>query len=183
MFATKIADEFLLKKESWIVDLFQHLKKTSNFFSKRFSTRMSQLLTTYPDENFDKIFPKIITFGTWPEVFRTMREKILAWAKLFSLLAKVFRQAYLNWKLFVHLSSLKLLKNSENHRGATWETFRNFWTFWSIVEQWARTFLPFDKILSVGDSKLTFTYAERIFGGKNAFLKDFGTLTKSWFGF
>ena len=69
------------------------------------------------------------TFGTRREVFWTMREKILAWAKFFSFLAKVFRLACQNWKLFVHLGSFKLLKNSENHRRTTWKTFRIFRLF------------------------------------------------------
>ena len=136
-------------------------RKNSNFFSKRFCTRMSQLLTTYPDELFETFFLKtlfsVITFGTWREVFRTMREKNVAWAKFFRLLAQVFRLACQNSKVFVHLSSLKLLKNIENHRGTTWETFWNFRIIWIHVEHRARNFLPYDKILPLGDSKLTST--------------------------
>ena len=144
-------------------------------FNKGFWTRMSLLLTTYPDANFEKFsrnfFFFLSLFGTWREVFRTTLEKILAWAKIFSILAKVLRLACQNWKLFVHLSSLKLLNNSKNHRGTTSETFRNIGTFWNLVEHRARIFLLFDKNFAVGDSKLIFTQAERIFGEKTLFLR------------
>ena len=134
---------------------------------------MSQLLTNYPDENFENFFQKIlfffITFGTWREVFGTIREKILAWAKCFSFLAKVFQLACQNWNLFVHLGSFKFLKNSQNHRGTTWKFFRIFRLFWNLVEHRAWNFLPFDKKISVGDSKLTLTSAERIIGEKTLF--------------
>ena len=55
--------------------------------------------------------------------------KKLTWAKFFSFLAKIFRLACQNWKLFVYSSIFKVLKNSENHRGTTWKTFRNFRIF------------------------------------------------------
>ena len=161
-------------------------RKNSNFFSKRFCTRMSQLLTTYPDENFETFFLKIlfsfITFGTWREVFRTMREKNFAWAQFLRLLAQVFRLACQNSKVFVQLSSLKLLKNIENHRGSTWETFWNFRIIWIHVEHRARNFLPFDKKFTVGRFKADFHVSREKNWRKNVFLKDSGTLTKSSLG-
>ena len=146
---------------------------------------MSKLLTTYPDENFENFFLKIlfsvITFGTWREVFRTMREKNITWAKFFSFLAKVFQLACQNWKLFVHVSRLKLLKNSENHRGTTLESFWNFRKFWIHVEHRARNFRPFDKNFTGGRFKADLHVSREniCIWRKNAFLKDLGTLTKS----
>ena len=144
---------------------------------------MSRLPTTYPDENFENFFLKIlfyvITFGTWREVFRTMREKNLTWARFFSCLAKVFQLACQNWKLFVHVSRLKLLKNSENHRGTTLENFWNFRKFWIHVEHRARNFRPSDENFTGGRFKADFHVSRENIWTNNAFLKDFGTLTKS----
>ena len=105
--------------------------------------------------------------------------KKLTWAKLFSFLAKVFRLACQNWKLFVHLCSVKLLKNSENHRGTTLENFWNFRKFWIHVEHRARNFRPFDKSFTGGRFKADFHVSRENIWRKNVFLKDFGTLTKS----
>ena len=124
-FHRKIAEEHLLTREIWVVDLFQHLKeKISTFSTNAFKLGshnclppiQMEILRTISRKSF---FP-FYQFWTWREVFRTMREKNLAWAKLSSILAKVFRLACENWKLFVHLSSLKLVKNSEKHKGTTW---------------------------------------------------------------
>ena len=103
----------------------------------------------------------------------------LTWAKFFSFLAKVFRQACQNWKMFVHVSSLKLLKISENHRGTTLENFWNFPKFWIHVEHRTRIFRPFDKNFTGGRFKADFHVTRENIWRKNAFLKDFGTSTKS----
>ena len=105
--------------------------------------------------------------------------KKLTWANFFSFLAKVFQLAWQNWKPFVHLSSLKLLKNSENHRGTTLEKFWNFRKFWIHVEHRARNFRPFDKNFTGVRFKADFHVSRENIWRKNAFLKDFGTLSKS----
>ena len=82
--------------------------------------RMKILRTFFPENSFP-----FYHFWNLTGSLSDYVGKKLTWANFFSFLAKVFQLAWQNWKPFVHLSSLKLLKNSENHRGTTWETFRN----------------------------------------------------------
>ena len=161
-FHRKIAEEYLLKKEIWVVDLFQHLKvKISTFSTNAFKLRSHNCLPHIQMKTLRTFSRKYFSFLSLLELdgqaFGLCGKKKLAWAKLSSILAKVFRLPCQKWRLFVHLSSLKLLKNSENHRGTTWKFFRIFRLFWNLVEHRARNFLPFDKKFSVGDSKLTLT--------------------------
>ena len=158
-FHRKIAEEYLLKKKIWVVDLL------SFFSADAFELGSHNCLPPIRMKILRTFFGKYFSFLSLLEHdgnFFGLCGKKLSWAKLSSILAKVFRLACQNWKLFVHLSSLKLLKHSANHRGTTWETFRNYRTFWNHVDHRARNFLPFDKKFSVGDSKLTFTQAEKV---------------------
>ena len=186
-FPRKIAEEYLLKKEIWVVDHFQHLKeKISNLSTNAFKLGSHNCLPSIQMKILRTFFQKILflffTFGTWREFVRTMRGKNWAWAKFSIILAKVFRLACQNWKLFVHLSTLKLLKSSENHRGTTWETFRNFRTFWNLVDHRARNFLPFDKS-SRWEIQSWLSRRHRKYLRKTLFLRFFGTLTKSSLAF
>ena len=186
-FPRKIAEEYLLKKEIWVVDHFQHLKeKISNLSTNAFklgshnclpSIQMKILRTFFPENSFP-----FYHFWNLTGIFSDYAGKQWAWAKFSSILAKVFRLACQNWKLFVHLSSLKLLKSSENHRGTTWETFRNFRTFWNLVDHRARNFLPFDKKFR-WEIQSWLSRRQRNYLRKTLFLRFFGTLTKSSLAF
>ena len=182
----KIGEEFLLKEEFWIVDLFQHLKKKIPIFS-------ANAFVLGCHNCLQPIQTKILRTFSWKCFFllsllerdgglSEYAGKKFAWAKFFRLLTQVIRLTCQNSKVFVHLSSLKLLKNSENHRGTTWEFFRKFWTFWNLVEHRVRNFLPFDKKFTVGRFKADFHVSREKSWRENAFLKDSGTLTKSSLG-
>ena len=70
---------------------FSAIRRETFKFSKRFSTRMSQLLTTCPGEHFENFYDKpfffFITFRSWSKIFWTVRGKIFVWAKKFRPLA------------------------------------------------------------------------------------------------
>ena len=126
----KIEDELPLKEKIWNVDLFQHLnEKIPTFSANAFELGCHNCLQPIQMKILRTFSRKYFSFlSLWNKTgsLSDYAGKKLAWAIFFSFLAKVFRLACQNWKLFVHLSSFKLVKNRENHRGTTWKTFRIF---------------------------------------------------------
>ena len=165
-FPGKIAEEYLLKKEIWVVDHFQPLKeKISTFSTNAFKLGSHNCLPPIQMKTL-RIFPEntftFYHFWNLTGIFSDYAGKKFCVGETFQHFSQSVSAGVSELKTICPLGSLKLLKNSENHRGTTWETFRNFRTFWNLVDHRARNFLPFDKKFSVGDSKLTFTQAEKI---------------------